>query len=679
MSADATSTNQPADGTATGTGSEARYTTLQRVILPTAAQMDTIPLYVDIGSAAGAQLSTMDGSAEDSRGVDRSVPVSSSGGTAHAEDFISRTATTVRAGNRISFATYFNAFPASYWRRWTTVEAVRLSVRTRGTGTIIVYKSNARGSLQRVDSTRVSGPADTVFDLPLAPFGDGGWYWFDLVAGNESLVLEEAGWQGVDDGHTPGRITLQITTMNKVSYCLDNLRLLADSPEALELLQEILIVDQGSSKVADHPDFETVAARLPGKLRIINQANLGGSGGFSRGMYEAVQNGSDYALLLDDDVVIEPASISRLLIFADRCRKPTIVGGHMFDLYNRTVLHTFGEVVNPWRFQPDQPVPEQVLGHDLERFTLRNTPWLHRRVDVDYNGWWMDLIPTSVIRELGLSLPVFIKWDDAEYGLRAKKAGYPTVSLPGAAVWHVSWIDKDDLVGWQAYFHIRNRLISALIHSPYERGGKVLRESGYADIKHLISMQYYTAAGRAMALEDVLAGPDQLHRILPERIKQIRGMTSEYPDAQLAPDVEKYPAPHVEKPPRHGRGFSAPGYSKLVPWAAKTVTRQLLSPVSESAKERPQAHIAHQDNKWWRISQYDSALVSNAEGTGVSWYRRDPAELRQQLTRSAALHAQLLREWPRLRRQYREAAARIASIDAWAETFAAYTEGEVRR
>ncbi len=52
---------------------------------------------------------------------------------------------------------------------------------------------------------------------------------------------------------------------------------------------------------------------------------------------------------------------------------------------------------------------------------LRNTPWLHRRVDVDYNGWWMCLIPTAVIKEIGLSLPLFLKWDDAEYGLRANR------------------------------------------------------------------------------------------------------------------------------------------------------------------------------------------------------------------------------------------------------------------
>ena len=82
-----------------------------------------------------------------------------------------------------------------------------------------------------------------------------------------------------------------------------------------------------------------------------------------------------------------------------------------------------------------------------------------------------------LVREIGLSLPIFIKWDDAEFGLRANEAGYPTVSLPGAAVWHVPWTDKDDTIDWQAYYHARNRMLAALLHSPYPRGGRLIPES----------------------------------------------------------------------------------------------------------------------------------------------------------------------------------------------------------
>lgn len=655
--------------------SEQRWDTLQRVILPSASQMDTVPLYMDMGTATGIQLPTVgdrDGK------TTKPQAISSPTKEAHVEDFLSRFSTSVRSGERVSFGSYFNAFPASYWRRWTTVEKIRLHVRTQGTGSVIVYKSNARGSLQRVDTRRVEGISENFFELSLSPFGDGGWYWFDLVASSEPLVMLDAEWQGPAAEIQHGSVTLQITTLNKTDFCLNNLRLLAENTEALEHVQEILIVDQGSEKLSEAEGFEEVRDSLNGKLRIINQSNLGGSGGFARGMFEAVENGSDYVLLMDDDIVVEPESIIRLLTFADRCKTPTIVGGHMFDLYNRTVMHTFGEVVNPYRFQPSLPNEEMILGHDFMSSNLRQTSWLHRRCDVDYNGWWMCLIPTQVVREIGLSLPLFIKWDDSEYGLRAKAKGFPTVSLPGSAVWHVSWIDKDDLVGWQAYYHARNRIVTALLHSPYERGGRVVRESQYADIKHLVSMQYATAHGRAWAIEDVLKGPSELPALLPVKLPEIRKMMAGYSDSIFHADPDAFPSPKIDKPPRRGHGVHQPSKVALLPWAAKTVARQLFRPMGATSMERPQTNIAHQDNRWWRIAQFDSAIVTNAEGTGASWYKRDPKRVREMLAESGRLHATLLKEWHSLSKQYREASHELTSLDAWKKIFEEHTHSEVK-
>ncbi|WP_422933679.1 glycosyltransferase [Sinomonas sp. P47F7] len=655
--------------------SEMEWQTLQRVILPPQAQMDTVPLYVDMGAAAGVQLPTTGD--QDKRDA-KPRTINSVTREAHAEDFLSRSSMSVRPGERVSFGTYFNAFPASYWRRWTTVDSVRLTVTTTGTGAIIVYKSNSRGSLQRVDAQRVEGQTTTDFDLTLKPFGDGGWYWFDVVAGAEPVVVRGAEWQAPGPAPRRGAVTLQITTLNKTDFCLNNLRLLAEDPEALEALQEILIVDQGTQKVSEAEGFDEVKTQLGGRLRVIEQSNLGGSGGFSRGMYEAVANGSDYALLMDDDIVVETESILRLVTFADRCKTPTLVGGHMFDLYNRTVLHTFGEIVNPYRIQPALPSEDAELGHDFMVSNLRQTPWLHRRTDVDYNGWWMCLIPTSVIREIGLALPIFIKWDDAEYGLRAKERGFPTVSMPGAAVWHVSWIDKDDLVGWQAYFHTRNRAITALLHSPYELGGRVIRELQQDDFKHLVSMQYATVEGRTWAIQDLLKGPEALPELLSTRLPEIRKMLSEHSDSSFQPDPDAFPAPRMAKPPRHGQGFSRPSAALLVPWAVKTVIRQLIQPVVESSKERPQANVPHIDNKWWRMSQYDSAVVSNAEGTGASWYQRDPQVLRRMLAESARLHADLLARWRPLSLRYKAALDGLTSIESWKKTFDEHTVSDSR-
>ena len=646
------------------------WSALQRVILPSPDQTDTIPLYVDAGPASGIRLRENDELARTPKLPEEKLQMFSSGSrAARFEDLLSRQSMRVRSGEQISFGTYFNAFPASYWRRWTSVRDIRLVVETSGTGAVTVYKSNARGSVQRVDGRHVDGDSTSVFELSLKPFGDGGWYWFDLAASSTDLVLQSGRWETFEVPRASGQATLEITTMNKPDFCLNNARILADNPEALANVKEVLIVDQGTQKVEDQDGFAEVEKSLGGKLRIINQPNLGGSGGFARGMYESVENGSDYVLLLDDDIVMEPESIGRMLIFADRCRTPAIIGGHMFDLYNRSVLHTFGEVVDPFRIVPAQPHADMELRHDFGVANLRQTAWLHRRVDVDYNGWWMCLIPTKVIREIGLSLPLFIKWDDAEYGLRAKEAGYPTVSLPGAAVWHVSWADKDDMVGWQAYFHERNRLVTTLIHSPYPKGGRVLRESVQADVKHLVSMQYFTQHGRLEALQDIFKGPAELHKVLASKLPEINALKDQYSDAQLKENVDDFPAPKLGRGPVSGAPIGMPAKKDLVQWGIKTVSRQLVkNPAPESA-ERPQGFLAHRDNRWFRLAHYDSVIVSNAEGTGASWYKRDPKKLKSMLAEASRLHLRLFRDWDKLAEQYRAAVPEITSLAAWKKTF----------
>ncbi|MDO5751446.1 glycosyltransferase [Arthrobacter sp.] len=649
---------------------ENKLAVLQRIILPTESQVDTLPLYVDAGSASGIRLRENDELARSPKLPEDKLQLFSSGGPdVHFDDILSRRSMNVRAGEQVSFGTYFNAFPASYWRRWTDVRNVRLEVTTTGGGSVTVSKSNARGSIQHVESISVSGAATSVFDLSLVPFGDGGWYWFDLAAGHNGLTLEGAQWTLLEAPRTNGQVTLEITTMNKPDYCLNNARLLAENPDALVNVKEILIVDQGSKKVRDEAGFAEVAAALGSKLRIIDQGNLGGSGGFARGMYEAVENGSDYALLLDDDVVVEPESILRMLAFSDRCKKPTIVGGHMFDLHNRSVLHTFGEVVDPHRIVPAIPHADMDMRHDFSVSNLRQTSWLHRRVDVDYNGWWMCMIPTAVIREIGLALPLFIKWDDAEYGLRARAAGFATVSLPGAAVWHVSWLDKDDMVGWQSYFHERNRLITTLIYSPYPKGGRVLRESVQADVKHLVSMQYFTEHGRLEALKDIFKGPEQLHDVLATKLPEINALRTHYADAQLKENVDDFPAPRLGRGPLGGAAIGMPRKKDLVSWGLKTVARQLIKAPDADSAVRPQGVLAHRDSRWFRLAHYDSVVVTNAEGTGMSWYQRDPKLLRSMLAESARLHVRLVKEWDELAERYRSAIGEITSMEAWKKTF----------
>jgi galactofuranosylgalactofuranosylrhamnosyl-N-acetylglucosaminyl-diphospho-decaprenol beta-1,5/1,6-galactofuranosyltransferase len=469
-------------------------------------------------------------------------------------------------------------------------------------------------------------------------------------------------------------VTIGITTMNRQDFCAKLLTQLGDSTQLDGYLDEVLVMEQGKEKVVDSEYFPEAAQALGDKLRIIEQGNIGGSGGFARAQYEGLKSGrSTYVMMLDDDVECETEGIVRAITFGDLCRTTTIVGGHMFSLFNKTELHSFGERVAPYTFWWGS-APGVFPQWDLSERNIRSARWLHARIDVDYNGWFMCLIPAQVLEDIGLSLPLFIKWDDSEYGLRAKEAGYPTVSFPGAAVWHVPWTDKNDALDWQAYFHVRNRFIAALLHSKYPRGGRMVRESFNHQVKHLVTMQYSTVALRHKALEDVLRGPQALHGILGSTLPELKELVKGFDDARLIVDPEELPEVKRHKLPRKGKepspvisGRAATLQALLQP------LRQLRSP-RELSRVNPEAEIMAQDAKWHKVARYDSALVSLPDGSAQAFYRRDPERFKDMMKRTVAIHKELATRWDDLAEEYRAALDDITSPDTWERTFAPWLE-----
>ena len=98
-----------------------------------------------------------------------------------------RTRVTVPEGAEVSFQTYFNAFPASYWRRWSQLDTVVLAMDVEGAATISVYRSKHDGV--RIAVTNVEAQDERVeIPLKLANFEDGGWLWFDINAESDATI-----------------------------------------------------------------------------------------------------------------------------------------------------------------------------------------------------------------------------------------------------------------------------------------------------------------------------------------------------------------------------------------------------------------------------------------------------------------------------------------------------------
>ena len=397
-----------------------------------------------------------------------------------------------------------------------------------------------------------------------------------------------------------------------------------------------------------------------------NQPNLGGSGGYSRVMYEALKNTDcEQILFMDDDIRVEPDSILRALALNRFAKVPTLVGGQMLNLQEPSHLHVMGEMVDAENFMWTGAVNTE-YDHNFAKYPLNDeeeyrSRLLHRRIDVDYNGWWMCMIPRQVAEELGQPLPLFIKWDDADYGLRAGEHGYPTVTLPGAAIWHMAWSDKDDAIDWQAYFHLRNRLVVAALHWDGKISG-LLASHMKATLKHLLCLEYSTVAIQNKAMDDFLAGPEHIFSILESALPDVRAMRQEFPDAVVLESATALPTPSDKKWRK----------KVTIPTNPVSISLRLTRGVFHQLKQhdpehhrRPQINVATQDARWFSLCKVDGVTVTTADGRGVVYRQRDRAKMSELLRESVKRQVALARKFNRMRKVYRDALPVLTSKQKW--------------
>lgn len=580
-----------------------------------------------------------------------------------------RASLTVLAGRHASLCTFFNAFPAGYWRRWTSVDTVRFSARVRGRGTIMLFRSSGRGLFEPAGTIDVNAPtrATTVCaDLAMTGLMDGGFFWFDAKSGDsDDLTIEDAAWSVPVEARCggDGTLSIAITTFNRAPYCLNQLRAIAADTNVRGRLDTIYCTDQGTDLVRDEPGFAAVAKDLGHQLTYVRQRNMGGSGGFARGMYETVKAGkSDYTLLLDDDAISEPESIMRAVQFADYCTRPTIVGGGMFHLDNRTMLYTLGERYNRASYWT-QPAAGLEYNHDFATQPLRDSPKLHRRADSDFNGWWMCLIPTQIMREIGLAQPLFIKFDDVDYGLRAEDHGYHTVCLPGVAVWHQAWHAKDPSRTWEGYYLYRNHWICSLLHCT-KPSWHFLYGMLFDDAKAGVELVYSAMHLHHLALRDIMRGPDYIADTLATKLGDVRKAREGFPDSATTRNRDDFPTPKAEyianMKPR-------PSMIDVRLQAMKTIAKAFVSRGNGMRDTQPDLLIPSRDASWPAYASVNSAVVTSPDGDSVAWLRRDSKLYRQQTMRGLFLAKELLKRWESLAKEYQN--SDMASFEAWAKVF----------
>jgi galactofuranosylgalactofuranosylrhamnosyl-N-acetylglucosaminyl-diphospho-decaprenol beta-1,5/1,6-galactofuranosyltransferase len=482
--------------------------------------------------------------------------------------------------------------------------------------------------------------------IALDCFLDGGGLWAELRTEDAALTVDDAGWFAADV--RPERAQVAITTFNRPDDCVATLLTLVAESAVADLVAQVIVVDQGTDGVEAHRDFAEAAQAWGSRLTYVRQGNLGGAGGFARGMLEASRSkdavDAGHVLLMDDDITLEPDTVLRLVAFADAARVPTIVGGQMLYAMHPEVLHVAAETADLPNLRAGRPTQGALWSANMTKKRQEE------RVDATYNGWWCCLVPHDVLDRVGLPLPMFFQWDDIEFGYRALGCGVRTVTLHGAGVWHAdfSWKDRDD---WFRYFSQRNSMLTYALHGEFD-ASRLAGQMWMRVVKAAVSLQYGLARTLLRAIEDFLAGPAGLDDGGAAALVEIRRLRAAYPETYLL-----RPGDAAADLPPLDRLRGTPSRPLLV--LAKRVVYQALGRTSGSAS------VPVGDSQWWHVSLFERAYVTDASQRGVRVRTLDRAEAREVVAHGARVCLQLARDGDRVALVYREAAASLASPAAW--------------
>ncbi|MGV0791641.1 glycosyltransferase [Mycolicibacterium sp. XJ1819] len=567
-----------------------------------------------------------------------------------------RTALTLEKGARASTNTYFGRLPVSYFQRWTRVTefALKLAYDAVGPARVLLRGCDSHGVERTIAAADLDGAGVVTLTAALDEYVDGGAIWMDCKASGGQLKITDLQWT-VAAPRQPRPAVIAMTTFNRADACVAALAAIAADKGLLSGISAVYLVDQGTDLITTRPLFNDVATHLGDKLIYLRQPNLGGSGGFTRGMYEALRNDADpNVILMDDDILCEPETLLRLNAFANLTAKPAIVGAQMLFLRNTRRLHIQAERADMERLSASQMVPYGMRDTDMVKEQQ------NKRVDAQYNAWWSCLIPAEVIASVGLPLPMFFTWDDIEYSVRAGAVGFPTVSLPNAGVWHAEFHlkDRDDIKG---YFGIRNAMITYALHNEMN----LVKTTWWLSrkiLENLVSMQYGLGYTMIRGVEDFLAGPSVLRDGGVTALAAIREDRSRYAETKVHPAVEitDMTGTLVNIAPPHRRVKR----DRL----RFVLHNRLLRQWFGWTKGGPVA-VPAESNVWWHVGMYDYAVVTDASQTGVRVRRRDKANLTRLTWRLVLVLYRFATQATAAQTRWREALPELSSRENWERLF----------
>ena len=429
--------------------------------------------------------------------------------------FANETALLVK-GAELSFDTSFGVFAAGRWQRLTSVDCLSVTVHASGSGRIelVGVSSVIRGlSLQEkiVASAGISSSGKTTLEVPDFAKSSIGTYFVRVSAEQSDVVVSGGQWTTTTIAPREVRLSLSITTFNRQDYVkptVAKVLQLVENVDSLRNRMRILVVDN-----ARNIEFDT-APNAP--ITVVQNPNLGGAGGFARGIIHLRDEGwSTHVLLMDDDITLEPEALVRTFaLFTFACDANLCIHGAMLSEEQAWMQFEAGSKYR-WR----SLYPLRAIGREddlrARKLALRDA----REKKFAYTAWWYTAFPISITRDN--PLPVFVRGDDVAFGLM--HTGKHSVTMNGVIVWHADFGLKNNPSS--LFYEKRNFAIVDTLVFANHHWWHLARRFIALSFRNLFSMRYASVEYMIRGVRAYLAGPEALmatdHSALHDELRKV--------------------------------------------------------------------------------------------------------------------------------------------------------------
>lgn len=548
-------------------------------------------------------------------------------------------------GGRMIFDTYFNLLNLDKWRRTCRLDGLWAEIEGTGRVELRAVHALPGRSWEMLFCEIVTLEADpTRIDLSeLVEAPEAGLVHLEVMALDPEGARFTGGRFVTGPGALPEelpRLAISITTFKReaqVRHTVDRLEAFLDGFAHGDRIH-VQVVDNGQSAgIAPSP-----------RVSPMPNPNLGGAGGFARGLLEAEKAGFSHCLFMDDDASFHMENIARtyVLLALAKDRRAALAGAMINNSHKWSMWENgawFDGACRPLHSGLD--LRDAAAVREMEFDSARHRP------ATLYGGWWFFAFAIDRVRHR--PFPFFVRGDDISFSLAN---GFDIVTMNGVVSFQDDFTEKES--AQTLYLDLRNHLIHHLVFDGLARSPLgTARVAIRFVMRSLLRMHYESAEAQLLAWRDVMRGPDffDANIDMSERRARIKAMIRDEVWTPLpAPPAPGQPRfTRMRRKMRHYLGLSTLN-GHLLPFWRRLGDRSVL-PIGDRGLVFPAFGAA-------RITYLNTA---RDKGYTVTHSKRRFYALAWEMTRTLIA---FLRGFDRLKADWREGYGAMTQTGYWERT-----------